>query len=48
VFIVGRLLYYTGYVKAAGKRSLGFGLSMFPTLFLLVGGLFGAARSMLG
>jgi glutathione S-transferase len=45
VFIIGRLLYCTGYTKAADKRSLGFGLSMFPTLFLLVGGLFGAARA---
>jgi len=45
VFIVGRLLYFTGYTKSADKRSLGFGLSMFPTLFLLVGGLFGAARA---
>ena len=48
VFIVGRLLYFFGYVKAADKRSLGFGLSMFPTLFLLLGGLFGAARAMMG
>ncbi|NBU24496.1 MAG: MAPEG family protein [Gammaproteobacteria bacterium] len=48
VFIIGRLLFFTGYVKAAEKRSLGFGLSMFPTLFLLIGGLFGAARAMLG
>lgn len=48
VFIVGRLLYFLGYVKAADKRSIGFGLSMFPTLFLLLGGLFGAARAMLG
>lgn len=48
VFIVGRLLYFTGYVKAAGKRSVGFGLSMFPTLLLLVGGLYGAVRAMSG
>jgi glutathione S-transferase len=48
VFIIGRLLVFTGYVKAAEKRSLGFGLSMFPTLFLLIGGLVGAARAMLG
>lgn len=48
VFIVGRLLYFTGYVKAADKRSIGFGLSMFPTLFLLIGGLYGAGRAMLG
>ncbi len=48
VFIVGRLLYFLGYVKSADKRSLGFGLSMFPTLFLLLGGLVGAVRAMLG
>ena len=48
VFIIGRFMYFTGYVKAADKRSAGFGLSMFPTLFLLLGGLFGAARAMLG
>jgi glutathione S-transferase len=48
VFIVGRLLYFLGYVKSADKRSLGFGLSMFPTLFLLIGGLVGAVRAMLG
>ena len=48
VFIVGRFMYFMGYVKAADKRSVGFGLSMFPTLFLLLGGLFGAARAMLG
>lgn len=47
VFIVGRLLYFLGYVKAADKRSIGFGLSMFPTLALLIGGLVGAARAML-
>ena len=48
VFIVGRLLYFTGYTKSAEKRSLGFSLSMFPTLFLLIGGLFGAVRAALG
>ena len=48
LFIVGRLLYYTGYTRAAGKRGPGFGLSMFPTLFLLVGGLVGAVRAALG
>ena len=35
-------------VKSADKRSIGFGLSMFPTLFLLIGGLVGAVRAMLG
>lgn len=48
VFIIGRFVYSAGYVRAADKRSLGFGLSMFPTLFLLVGGLVGAVRAALG
>lgn len=48
VFIVGRLLYFLGYVKAADKRSLGFGLSFLATVFLLIGGLFGAIGSMMG
>ena len=48
IFIIGRALYFKGYVEAANKRSLGFGLSFFPTLFLLFGGIYGAARSLLG
>jgi len=46
-FIIGRALYFKGYVEAANKRSLGFGLSFFPTLFLLFGGIYGAVRSLL-
>ena len=42
VFIVGRYLYFTGYVKAAEKRSAGFGLATFAQLFLLIGGIVGA------
>jgi len=42
IFIVGRLLYFTGYVKAAEKRSAGFGLATLPMLVLLIGGLVGA------
>lgn len=45
VFIVGRLLYFTGYTKAAEKRSLGFAVSSLPMLVLLAGGIFGAARA---
>ena len=46
VFIVGRLIFYVGYVKAAEKRSLGFALSSVPMLALLIGGLFGALRAL--
>ncbi len=47
VYLVGRILYLTGYVADPGKRSLGFGLSAFPTLILLVGAIYGAARALL-
>jgi len=46
IFIVGRLLYFTGYVKAAEKRSAGFGLATLPMLVLLIGGLVGAILSL--
>jgi len=46
VFIVGRLIFFVGYVKAAEKRSRGFALSSVPMLALLIGGLFGAIRAL--
>jgi uncharacterized MAPEG superfamily protein len=42
LFVLGRALYFTGYVKDPKKRSLGFGLSFLPTVVLLVGSLIGA------
>lgn len=45
-FIVGRLLYFTGYTKAAEKRSVGFGLATFAQLFLLIGGIVGAVLAL--
>jgi uncharacterized MAPEG superfamily protein len=47
LFIIGRLLYFRAYVKDPKKRTAGFGLSAFPTLFLLIGGIIGAARAAL-
>ena len=44
IFIVGRLAYFMGYVKAAEKRSIGFGLSTIPMLILAILGLVGAFR----
>lgn len=41
VYLVGRTLYSIGYTRAAEKRSLGFGLSMFPVMFLMLGSLVG-------
>jgi glutathione S-transferase len=45
VFLIGRLLYFFAYVKEPKKRELGFILSFVPTMILLVGGIFGAARA---
>lgn len=42
VYLVGRVLYYRGYVSDPPKRELGFALSMLPTLVLIAGALVGA------
>lgn len=43
VFVIGRAVYFRGYVRAAEGRHLGFMLSVVPNLTLLGGGLLGAA-----
>lgn len=43
-YLVGRLLYWLSYVRNPASRSLGFALSVLPTLVLLVLGLIGALR----
>lgn len=43
VWIVGRILYMRGYLEAANKRSLGFGVQALATGVLLFGALIGAA-----
>jgi glutathione S-transferase len=42
VWIIGRFLYMTGYSKAAGARSLGFGIQSLATAWLLFGSLIAA------
>jgi uncharacterized membrane protein YecN with MAPEG domain len=37
IWIVGRILYTTGYAKEAKARSLGFGIQILATLILLLG-----------
>ena len=46
VYVIGRLVYYVGYTRAAERRHIGFGLSMMPILFLLHGGFIGALRAL--
>lgn len=47
VFVIGRLVYFVGYTKAANKRGIGFGISGLPTMILMIGGLIGAAMAAL-
>jgi uncharacterized MAPEG superfamily protein len=42
LFIVGRIVYLRGYVAEPKKRGAGFGISVLPTMILLLGGLVGA------
>jgi glutathione S-transferase len=47
IFLIGRIFYATGYVRDPKARSLGFALSSFPNLILLLGALFGAIRGII-
>ncbi len=47
VFVIGRLLYFRGYVADPKKRSSGFAIGWFASLYLLVAALVGAVRSVL-
>jgi uncharacterized membrane protein YecN with MAPEG domain len=47
VFIIGRALYYRGYVRAPEKREVGFALSVIPNSILLLGGLAGALLALI-
>ena len=43
IYLLGRQVYSASYVKDPKSRSAGFGMTMLPTLVLIVGGLIGAA-----
>jgi uncharacterized MAPEG superfamily protein len=47
VYLIGRIVYLRAYVSDPGSRSLGFGLSILPTLILLLGGGVAAVFSLL-
>jgi glutathione S-transferase len=47
VYVVGRVVYLQGYVRDPAARSLGFGLSMVPTLLLVLAGVVGALRALM-
>ena len=47
VYVIGRMIYFIGYTRAADKRGIGFGISGLPTMILMIGGLVGAAMAAL-
>src|SRR6202030_4164571 len=47
VCVIGRWLYFRGYVKDPKKREMGFILSAVPNVILLLGGLIGIVRVLL-
>lgn len=47
LFIVGRALYFRGYVQSAESRHAGFVLSAIPNVALLIGALIGVSRAIL-
>ena len=48
VYLIGRQVYSTSYVKDPAKRGAGFGLTFFPTVILILGGLIGAVLHLAG
>jgi glutathione S-transferase len=47
VFIIGRAIYATSYVRDPKSRSLGFGLSAFPIFAMMIGIMAWGIRAML-
>lgn len=45
VYLVGRMVYRTSYIKDPGSRTLGFALTIFPTTVLLLATLVGMVRT---
>jgi len=45
LFIIGRGLYFRGYVQAAEARHAGFAISAIPNVTLLIGALIGVLRN---
>jgi uncharacterized MAPEG superfamily protein len=47
VYVIGRIVYFMGYVADPKKRSAGFGISALPVIILMLGGIYGAVRAAL-
>jgi glutathione S-transferase len=48
LYLIGREVYAATYVKDPAKREMGYGLTFLPMVILVLGGLIGAVRELLG
>jgi uncharacterized membrane protein YecN with MAPEG domain len=48
IYLIGREIYAVTYVKEPSKREVGYGLTFLPTVILILGGVFGAVRQLIG
>ena len=48
IYLIGREVYAVTYVKDPAKREMGYGLTFLPMAILVLGGLFGAVRQIIG
>ena len=48
VFVLGRLVYFRGYVREPRGRHIGFALSIIPVVALALGAAVGIVRALLG
>lgn len=48
VFLIGRLLYFRGYVREPRQRHIGFMLSIVPSTVLALGATIGVIRALIG
>jgi uncharacterized membrane protein YecN with MAPEG domain len=47
IYLIGRMLYLRGYVRDPKQRSAGYGLSLLPTLALMLIALVGVVRALI-
>jgi uncharacterized membrane protein YecN with MAPEG domain len=48
IYLIGRQVYATTYVKDPAKRGAGYAMTMLPILALIIGGLIGAVLQLCG
>jgi uncharacterized membrane protein YecN with MAPEG domain len=48
IYLVGREIYAVTYVQEPSRRHIGYGLTFLPVVILVLGGLAGAVRQLIG